>query len=339
MNTDGLALSRRNLFRSSAIIAAATFSAPHSFATPAVAAETASAPDLQGAGFYRFKIGDFKATVISDGHGMIPFWPTFAANQPEAAVLPVLGANYLRPVNQFTCNMLVVDTGREKILVDTGFGEVLGPNFGHFSDLKANLRRAGIPPESIDIVLTTHGHIDHIAGIVSKDGSLAFPNARYAFADKEWAYWTGSRFEPDVNGGPMPDALKQGTIWAAKTNLPPIKDKVQLVKADGEVVHGVHLIAAPGHSYAHSAVLFASGSDQLMHMGDVANLVTGLQYPDWSIIFDYDSTQAIKTRKAVLDRVATDRTLVMGYHFPFPAVGHVERFKGAYRWNPADWTW
>jgi glyoxylase-like metal-dependent hydrolase (beta-lactamase superfamily II) len=339
MKTDGLALGRRNLFRSSAIMAAAAFSAPYSFATPAAAAETASATDLQCAGFYRFNIGDFKATVISDGHGMIPFWPTLAANQPEAAVLPALEASYLKPVNQFTCNMLVVDTGREKILVDTGFGEVLGPKFGHFSDLKVNLLRAGIPPESIDVVLTTHGHIDHIAGIVSKDGSLAFPNARYAFAEKEWTYWTGNRFEADTNGSSMLDYLKQGTIWAAKTNLPPIKDKVQFVKADGEVAHGVHLIAAPGHSYAHSAVLFASGSDQLIHLGDVANVVMGLQHPDWSTVFDYDSEQAIKTRKSVLDRVATDRTLAMGYHYPFPAVGHIERFNGAYRWYAADWTW
>jgi hypothetical protein len=67
----------------------------NSSATQAVAAEIANATDLQGAGFYRFAIGDFKATVISDGHGMIPFWPTFAANQPEAAVLPVLEANHL----------------------------------------------------------------------------------------------------------------------------------------------------------------------------------------------------------------------------------------------------
>jgi glyoxylase-like metal-dependent hydrolase (beta-lactamase superfamily II) len=282
MKTDGLSLGRRNLFRSGAIMAAAAFSGLHPFVTQAAAAENARATDLQGAGFYRFEIGDFKATIISDGYGTIPFWPTLAANQSEADVLPALEASYLKPVNQFTCNVLVVDTGREKILVDTGFGEVLRPKFGHFSDLKANLLRAGIPPESINIVLTTHGHIDHIAGIVSKDGSLAFTNARYAFAEKEWTYWTGDRFEADTNGAPMLDVLKQGTIWAAKTNLPRVKDKIQLVKADGEVVHGVHLIAAPGHSYAHSAVLFASGSDQLIHLGDVANVVMGLQHPDRS---------------------------------------------------------
>jgi hypothetical protein len=91
MKTDGLALGRRDLFRSSAIMTAAA--ASHSFATLAAAAEIASATDLQRAGFFRFKIGNFEATVISDGHGVIPFWPTFAANQPEAAVLPALEAS------------------------------------------------------------------------------------------------------------------------------------------------------------------------------------------------------------------------------------------------------
>ena len=339
MDINRFAFNRRNLLRSGALLAAATASMPTSFTTPGSTAETKS--ESQGSGFYKFNVGDFQATVVSEGYGPFPFWPAFAANQPEADVLPVLEANFLKPVNQVTNNILVVDTGHERILVDTGFGEVLGPKFGHFGDLQANLRRAGITSESIDVVLITHGHIDHIAGIVNKDGSLAFPNARYAIAEKEWAYWTGDRFESDVNGGPTPDAIKQGTIWAAKTSLPAIKDKLQLVKkAEGEVVHGVHLIAAPGHSPAQSAILFTSNDQQLIHMADVVhNPVTGLQRPEWSIIFDYDGAQAIKTRLRMLDRTATERALVMGYHFPFPAVGHVERFGGSYRWNPASWTW
>jgi glyoxylase-like metal-dependent hydrolase (beta-lactamase superfamily II) len=73
-----------------------------------------------------------------------------------------------------------------------------------------------------------------------------------------------------------------------------------------------------------------------MHMGDIAhNPVTSLQRPEWTPIFDYDPAQAIKSRRAILERVATDRVMVMGYHFPFPAIGHVVRHDSAYRWLPS----
>jgi glyoxylase-like metal-dependent hydrolase (beta-lactamase superfamily II) len=64
-----------------------------------------------------------------------------------------------------------------------------------------------------------------------------------------------------------------------------------------------------------------------------------LQRPNWSPIFDYDPAQAIKSRKAILDRVATEQTMVMGYHFPFPGLGHVVRQDNAYRWEAAQWVW
>jgi glyoxylase-like metal-dependent hydrolase (beta-lactamase superfamily II) len=86
--------------------------------------------------------------------------------------------------------------------------------------------------------------------------------------------------------------------------------------------------------------LFTSGNDQLMHMGDIAhNPVTSLQHPDWTPVFDYEPAQAIKSRKAILDRVATDRVMAMGFHFPFPAIGHVVRRDTAYRWEAAQWAW
>src|ERR1700752_2423494 len=116
--------------------------------TPASAqaedARQAGAESLNGDGFYRFKIGDFQATVISDGYGPFPVWPTFAMNVSEAEVAPVLKANFMQPVIQLTNNVLVVDTGPERILVDTGFGEKLGPSFGTFPGSK----RTCVGPES-----------------------------------------------------------------------------------------------------------------------------------------------------------------------------------------------
>ena len=142
-------LTRRSVFRSGAGLAVAATATP--LLTPASAqaedARQAGAEPLNGNGFYRFKIGDFQATVISDGYGPIPVGPIFAMNVSEAELAPVLKANFMPPVIQATNNILVVDTGRERILVDTGFGEKLGPSFGSFPGLEANLRRAGIMGE------------------------------------------------------------------------------------------------------------------------------------------------------------------------------------------------
>ena len=104
-----------------------------------------------GAGYYRFSIGKFKATVISDGYGSVPFWPIFAANQPASGTEGFLKENHLDAILQVTNNLLVVDTPTDRVLVDTGFGDVLGPPSGQFPHLLQNLRRAGISPDSITI--------------------------------------------------------------------------------------------------------------------------------------------------------------------------------------------
>jgi glyoxylase-like metal-dependent hydrolase (beta-lactamase superfamily II) len=306
---------------------------------PAETARHAEAEPLNGNGFYRFTIGDFQATVISDGYGPIPA-PIFAGNTSEAELALVLKTNFMQPLIQVTSNPLVVDTGRQRILVDTGFGEKLGPSFGSFPALEENMRRAGITPESIDLVVVSHGHLDHIGGLVTKSGLLAFSEAQFVFVDTEWNYWTGSRYESEVNSSLMPDPFKEGTIGAARENLPPVADRSRFVRQGGEITSGVHYIAAPGHSPSHASILFTSGKEQFMHMGDIAhNPVTSLQHPDWTPLFDYEPAQAIKSRKAILDRVATDRVMVMGYHFPFPAIGHVVQHDSAYHWEAAQWAW
>jgi glyoxylase-like metal-dependent hydrolase (beta-lactamase superfamily II) len=302
-------------------------------------ARHAGAESLNGNGFYRFKIGDFQATVISDGYGPIPVGPILAMNASEAELAPVLMANFMPAVIQITNNPLVVDTGRERILVDTGFGEKIGPPFGSFPGLEENLRRAGITPESIDLVVISHCHLDHIGGLVTKSGAPAFPRGQFVFVDTEWNYWTGNRYKSEINRSPIPDPFKQGTLAAAE-NLPPVADRSRFVKQGGEITSGVHYVAAPGHSPSHAAILFTSGNEQFMHMGDIAhNPVTSLQHLEWTPVFDYEPAQAIKSRKAILDRVATDGVMAMGYHFPFPAIGHVVRHGTAYRWEGVHWAW
>src|SRR4029077_17673937 len=139
-------LTRRSVFRAGTGLAVAAMGT--SLLTPASAqaeaVHQAGTKPLNGDGFYRFKIGDFQATVISDGYGQIPIRPTFVMNASEAELAPVLKANFMQPMIQVTNNILVADPGRERIVVDSGFGEKLGPSFGSFPGLEANLRRAGL---------------------------------------------------------------------------------------------------------------------------------------------------------------------------------------------------
>src|SRR5258708_9297933 len=178
-------LTRRSVFRAGVGLAIAATATP--VLTPASAraegAGQAGAEAISGDGFYRFKIGDFQATVVSDGYGQIPIRPILVMNASEAELAPALKANFMQPVIQATNNILVVDTGRERILVDSGFGEKLGPSYGSFPGLEANLRRAGIAPESVALVVTSHGHLDHIGGFVKKSGELSLPNAHVVIVD------------------------------------------------------------------------------------------------------------------------------------------------------------
>ena len=332
----GNSTTRRSLVQCAALLAASTAAPLLASATPSAAASGEIKTPPHERGSYRFKIGDFQATVVSDGYGDGAFWPAFANNAPEAEVKAALAANFIPPVRQGTCNILVVDTGKERIVVDTGFGWRRAPTYGNLED---NMRRAGIPPESVDFVIITHGHIDHLGGITNKAGGLVFPNAQYVLDEKEWAYWTGDQFERDTNSQPMAPAFKEGTILAAKTNLPPIKERLKLLKAEGEVVHGVRLVSAHGHSPAQAAVMFELGNQQLLHLADVVHDPMHLLYPAWTTVFDYDSAASTKNRRQILERVTVDRTLVMGYHMPFPSIGRVVRSGDAYRWEAARWNW
>ena len=272
---------------------------------------------------------------------MGPFrWPIFAMNASEAELAPVLKANFMQPVIQITNNPLVVDTGRERVLVDTGFGEKLGPSFGSFPGARGEpapgRNHAGEHRSGRDVARSPGPYRrlgDEIGRAGVSEGSVRLCRYGVELLDRQPLRKRGQQF---ADARPV----QEGHDCRGRENLPPVADRSRFVKQGGEITSGVHYVPAPGHSPFHAAILFTSGNEQFMHMGDIAhNPVTSLQHPDWTPVFDYDAAQAIKSRKAILDRVATDRVMVMGYHFPFPAIGHVVRRDTAYHWEAAQWAW
>jgi glyoxylase-like metal-dependent hydrolase (beta-lactamase superfamily II) len=285
-------------------------------------------------GFYRFSLGQFQLTVVSDGTIAFPaeaLWPE--ANKAER---DEVFASDFQPTDKSTLqlNVLAVNTGERLVLIDAGSrGKIKPqPNAGR---LLQNLAAAEIKPEEVDTVLITHAHPDHLWGVANAtDTERTFPNAEHVIGEAELNFW----MQPQH---PLENHARWGGIYSQNMKtLAAIKDRIRTVKPDGEVVPGITAIATPGHTPGHSSVQIASGTSQLLCTADVVgNRVVSFQHPDWRVGFDLDLDQGVKTRRAFLDRCASEKAMVSSYHLPFPGVGHVVRAGTAFSWLSSDWNW
>lgn len=277
---------------------------------------------------HRFKLGEFEVLVIKDG-ARASGAPneTFGTNQSAEAVGELLEQNFL-PKDNFVNSFspVLINTGRDRILFDTGFGEA-GRGAGN-GRLVEGLAAAGYLPEDISVVVLTHLHGDHIGGLMEKDAP-AFKNARYVVGQKEYDFWTsGDRVGTPAEGG------HKGVL----TSVKPLADKTNFIKGGNDVVGGITAIEAFGHTPGHLIFEVESAGRQLLLTADTANhFVLSLQRPDWEVRFDMDKTAAAATRKSVFDRLANDKIAFLGYHMPFPAVGYVEKQAEGYRFVPKSY--
>ncbi len=262
---------------------------------------------------FRFKLGKFDCAVVSDGTLKVP--------GPASAVPK--GEPDMQNGEMMDVLVLFVDTGAHKILIDTGCGDLFQAGTGK---LAANLSKAGIRADSIDAIIHTHGHLDHVAGSFLKPNEPAFPRARYFASEAEWDCWVRR---------PEREELR-GMFTAARECYLPNRQQFTLVADGEEALPGVRLNLAPGHTAGSVTVKLSSGDKSLVCIGDLIHSAREFAQPDYYAFLDYDPEQAVANRNRVLADLAQKNQLAFVCHFPFPGLGRFVAEGKSFRWQPAE---
>lgn len=262
-----------------------------------------------GANHVRFGMGDLTVIALRDGYVDMPASRLRqAGDRPFGSDLPkdvkLVDGKLRLSVNAF----LVID-GDEHILIDTGAANVWDPTMGL---LLSALRDAGVAPKDIGTVAFTHTHLDHVHGLVTADGSDAFPNLKRLFVPQEEV--------------PMFDAIDR--LARFRPRRQPFADGFKLSA-------GVTAVAAHGHEVGHSAFEVSSAGHTLLIWGDIVH-VPSIQFarPELTWEYDDDQDQARSTRQQILRRTAQPNCFVAGAHLDFPGIGTVARRDDAFSYTP-----
>jgi glyoxylase-like metal-dependent hydrolase (beta-lactamase superfamily II) len=229
-------------------------------------------------------------------------------------------------------NPQLINSGGKLILLDSGNGvSVLEPTKGQAGRMMQNLAAAGIDPKNIDMVIMSHLHPDHTNGIRGADNSLAFPNAEIMVPAKDWEFWMSDENAAKAQSNEM----MKNYFANVKKIYTGIESKVTRYDWDKEIAPGITSIAAPGHTPGHTAFAVASGGSKVLIQSDVTNIPEFfLRNPDWHVAYDTDPEMAQRTRHKFYDMASAEKATVVGFHFPFPAIGHVEKDGEKYRLVP-----
>jgi len=268
-----------------------------------------------------FAVGNVRITRIIEMEGPMPGEFFFSDSTPEA----ILAHEWLRPhfadedgQLKAAIQALVIESSNRRIVVDTCVGNDKTRTVPMWNELQTSfiedLEAAGFPPASIDTVLCTHLHVDHVGWNTRlEDGKWVptFPNARYLFGRTEWEHWSEN---PDSEDG---DVIEDSVRPVVEAGI------VDLVDSDHQITDEIQLEPTPGHTPGHVSVRIRSEGKEAVITGDLIHHPVQCSEVDWASNFDVDPEHARRTRRAFLTRCANESTLVFGTHFARPTSGVV----------------
>ncbi|MCG8272611.1 MBL fold metallo-hydrolase [Aquamicrobium sp. NLF2-7] len=265
--------------------------------------------------------GSAELTVVSDGMMTLPLGLIFP-DAPQEELVKLL-EKYGQPTDAMRpdCNVTLVRTGDRLAIFDVG----AGPNFmSSTGKLLDSLEAAGVAPGDVTDVVITHAHPDHIWGLTDDFDELVFADADYHIGAREWEFWSS----PDAMAQ-MPED-RQTFVVGAQNRFAALDGRVKFIGDGDEVLPGIEAVETPGHTPGHLSFM-VHGSEPVLIVGDaIGNDTVAFAHPEWPTASDQDPALGAKTRAALLDRLAGDKARAIGFHFPHPGAGIVERRGGAF---------
>jgi len=274
--------------------------------------------------FLRWKIGDVRITRLVEFEQL-----------SAAELLPNATPETLTPHREWLSSnsidttgivvaiqSFVIESQGQRIIVDTCIGndkERAQPELsGLHTKFLPNMEEAGFPRSSIDIVLCTHLHIDHVGWntiLTDEVWIPTFPNARYLIGLTEW--------------NQARQLAEADTAQLIRDSIQPVFDRglIDLVESTHPITDEVFLQATPGHTAGHMSVWIRSHGDEAVISGDVFHSPVQIAEPGWCARNDFDPIAAERSRRTLIQECLAGDTLLLGTHFTSPTAGRIAQYQ------------
>ncbi len=266
---------------------------------------------------YSMKLGKFEVISLLDLSSVMK--SDLVKNGDPALIKKYMPEGELKS----SINVFVVKTGKQNIMIDSG----LGTEGSRKGKMLENMKKAGLKPDDIDIILITHAHLDHVGGLIN-NGKAVFPKAKLFFSKNEIAAFDDNAIKS------LPSNMKSYFETANKA-LKIYSGRVESFVPGGVITEGVTSVKMSGHTPGHVGYLFESEGERLLMAGDFLH-ITLMQFPhpEISLVYDKDINRAAEVRKMILNRASSEGFFIAGAHIIFPGIGHVMKEGDGFSFKP-----